>query len=41
MPFEHVIYIPAVFVLGLLSGYVWGVRSIRSEIAKAKSRAKE
>lgn len=41
MPIEHVIYIPAVLLLGLTVGYVLGARAVREEHAKMKRRAKQ
>ena len=38
---EHVIYIPAVLLLGLTLGYVMGARAVREEFAKMKRRAKD
>lgn len=38
---EHVIYIPAVLLLGLAVGYVMGARAVREEYAKMKRRAKD
>lgn len=37
----HVIYIPSVLLLGLVVGYILGVRAARAEIEKKKSREKE
>jgi proteasome assembly chaperone (PAC2) family protein len=41
MPIEHIIYIPAVLLLGMTVGYVLGARAVREEHAKMKRRAKE
>lgn len=41
MPIEHVIYIPAVLLLGLVLGYVMGARAVREETARMKRRSKE
>lgn len=41
MPIEHVIYIPAVLLVGLTLGYVLGARAVRQEHATMKRRAKE
>ncbi len=38
---EHVIYIPAVLLLGLTLGYVMGARAVREEFAKMTRRAKD
>lgn len=38
---EHVIYIPAVLLVGLTLGYVMGARAVREEHAKMKRRAKD
>ena len=40
-PFEHVIYIPGVLLIGLTIGYVLGARAVRGEIKRVKQRAKE
>lgn len=41
MPIEHILYIPAVLLLGMTAGYVLGARAVREEHAKMKRRAKE
>jgi hypothetical protein len=38
---EHVIYIPAVLLLGLVAGYVLGARAVRAEIQRQRKRWKE
>jgi hypothetical protein len=38
---EHVIYIPAVLLVGLTLGYVMGARAVREEHARMKRRAKD
>jgi len=40
MPFEHIIYIPGVLLVGLTLGYILGARAVRQEIDKAKKRAR-
>lgn len=41
MPFEHLIYIPGVLLIGVVLGYVLGARAVRAEYDKQKKRAKE
>lgn len=41
MTFEHVIYIPGILLVGLIIGYLLGARAVRSELERAKKRAKE
>jgi hypothetical protein len=41
MPFEHLIYIPGVVLIGVVVGYVLGARAVRAEYDKQKKRAKE
>lgn len=41
MPIEHILYIPAVLLLGMTVGYILGARAVREEHAKMKRRAKE
>jgi hypothetical protein len=41
MPFEHVIYIPGVLLIGLVVGYILGARAVRREFEKQRKRAKE
>ncbi len=41
MPFEHLIYIPGVLLIGVVIGYVLGARAVRAEQSKQKKRAKE
>jgi hypothetical protein len=40
MPIEHVIYIPGVFLIGLVTGYLLGARAVREEMERAKKRRK-
>ncbi len=37
----HVVFIPAVLLVGMVLGYVMGARAVRAEIAKQKSRRRE
>jgi hypothetical protein len=41
----HLIYIPAIFILGLVLGFVWGARvtrdAVRIEQMRAEERAKK
>jgi proteasome assembly chaperone (PAC2) family protein len=41
MPFEHVIYIPGVLLIGLTLGYVLGARAVRAELERLRKRAKK
>ena len=41
MPFEHVIYIPGVLLIGLVVGYLLGARAVRNEFERQRKRAKE
>jgi uncharacterized protein YneF (UPF0154 family) len=36
----HVIYIPAVLLVGLILGYTLGARAVRAELDRARKRAK-
>jgi hypothetical protein len=40
MTFEHIIYIPGVFLLGLVIGYTLGARAVRAELERMKRRSK-
>lgn len=37
----HVVFIPAVLLLGMVIGYVMGARAVRAELAKRKASRKE
>jgi hypothetical protein len=41
MPVEHVIFIPAVLLVGTVIGYIMGARAARADIEKKRRRAKE
>lgn len=41
MPLAHVIFIPAVLLIGVALGYVLGARAVRKEMNEMKKRAKE
>lgn len=41
MPLEHMLYIPAVLLVGTVFGYMLGARAVRSEYEKQKKRAKQ
>jgi hypothetical protein len=41
MPVEHVIFIPAVLLVGTVIGYIMGARATRTEIERKRRRAKE
>ena len=36
----HIIYIPAVFIIGLIVGYIAGSKAVRKELATSRRRAK-
>ena len=38
---EHIIFIPGVFMIGMVTGYVLGARAVRSEIERKKRRSRE
>jgi hypothetical protein len=38
---EHFIFIPGVLLVGIVFGYVMGVRAARAELAKRRRRARE
>ena len=38
---QHVLYIPSVLLLGLVSGYILGARAVRAELERRKRRMKE
>jgi hypothetical protein len=38
---QHVIYIPSVLLLGLVTGYILGARAVRAELERRKRRMKE
>ena len=40
MTVEHVIFIPAVFLIGLAAGYVMGARAVREEIRRKREAQK-
>jgi hypothetical protein len=40
-PVEHVIFIPGVFLLGMVVGWVFGARAVRSDLERKKRRARE
>ena len=37
---EHVLFIPAILLIGMTIGYVLGARAAREEIAKKRDRLK-
>jgi hypothetical protein len=41
MTAQHVLYIPTVLLVGLLTGYVLGARAARAKIENQKRRMKE
>ncbi len=41
MTSQHFIYIPAVLLVGLVTGYVLGARAMRTEIERKRNRMKE
>jgi hypothetical protein len=38
---EHFIFIPGVLLVGLVLGYVMGIRAARAEIERRRRRARE
>ncbi len=38
---EHVIYIPAVLLIGLVVGYVLGARAVRKERDRARAKLRQ
>jgi uncharacterized protein YneF (UPF0154 family) len=38
---EHVIFIPAVLLIGIVIGYIMGGRTVRAEIERKRRRARE
>jgi len=38
---EHFIFIPGVLLVGLVLGYVMGIRAARAEIEQRRKRARE
>jgi len=38
---QHVLYIPSVLLLGLITGYILGARAVRAELDRRKRRLKE
>lgn len=38
---QHVIYIPSVLLLGLVTGYILGARAVRAELDRRRRRMKE
>ena len=41
MTSEHVIFIPAVLLLGIVVGYILGLRNARLDYEKRRARARE
>lgn len=38
---EHIIFIPAVLLIGIVIGYVMGGRTVRADIERKRRRARE
>ena len=38
---QHVIYIPSMLLIGLVTGYILGARAVRAELERRKRRMKE
>jgi len=38
---EHVIFIPAVLLIGIVIGYIMGGRTVRAELERKRKRARE
>ena len=41
MPFEHVIYIPGLMLVGITIGYVLGARAARAELERRRKERKK
>ncbi len=41
MPVEHVIFIPGVLLIGIVFGYIFGVRAERNRVETRRRRIKE
>lgn len=41
MTSQHVIYIPSLLLLGMVTGYLMGARAVRAELERRKRRMKE
>lgn len=41
MTVEHVIFIPAVLLVGVTLGYLMGARAVRAEVERLRKRAKD
>ena len=41
MTSQHAIYIPSVLLVGMITGYVLGVRAVRAEIERRRRQMKE
>ena len=41
MPFEHVIYIPGLILVGITIGYVLGARAARAELERRRKERKK
>lgn len=38
---QHIIYIPSVLLVGLVTGYILGARAVRAEMERRRRRMKE
>jgi hypothetical protein len=41
MTFEHIIYIPAALLVGMIVGYTLGARAVRRELQQLRRRARQ
>lgn len=41
MTIQHVLYIPSVLLLGIVTGYILGARAVRSEVARTRKRLRD
>jgi uncharacterized protein YneF (UPF0154 family) len=41
MTFEHIIYIPAALLVGMIIGYTLGARAVRRELQQLRRRARQ
>lgn len=41
MTFEHIIYIPAALLVGIIFGYTMGARAVRKELQQLRRRVRQ
>ncbi len=37
---EHILFIPGVLLIGMVLGYIMGTRAVRTELERARERAR-